>query len=84
MDKAQDGYVLELPPEALDEFREFLNDLDEPIVKEEQVLFAFKGLDENGDDMLTSAEWNKGLAEPQFYYWPLGLAQRDRRIEGSY
>ena len=28
--------VLELPPEALDEFREFLNDLDEPIVKEEQ------------------------------------------------
>ncbi|CAE7447262.1 unnamed protein product [Symbiodinium natans] len=63
MDKSQDGYV------DLTEFRDFVGNLKEPIVKEEQVLFAFNGLDENGDDKLTSAEWDKGLAEPEFYYW---------------
>eukprot|EP00437_Effrenium_voratum_P003210 CAMPEP_0181438950 /NCGR_PEP_ID=MMETSP1110-20121109/22177_1 /TAXON_ID=174948 /ORGANISM="Symbiodinium sp., Strain CCMP421" /LENGTH=463 /DNA_ID=CAMNT_0023562661 /DNA_START=24 /DNA_END=1415 /DNA_ORIENTATION=- len=65
MDTSEDGHV------DLTEFRKFLNDLKQPIVKEEQVLFTFKGLDENFDDKLTAEEWDKGLSEPDFYYWEI-------------
>ncbi|OLQ04511.1 hypothetical protein AK812_SmicGene12438 [Symbiodinium microadriaticum] len=46
------AYTVMDTSEDLTEFRKFLNDLKQPIVKE--VLFTFKGLDENFDDKLTA------------------------------